>query len=133
MKQCQGLYFPSCVNHTDNVSIISSFTFFIEKQNRKSAGIHKNSTIPSANRISITFIKYSIPKQQNIHLVHVPMEHTPERDQIPGHKRNLNKFKRTEIIQRVSSDYKRINLAIKKRKLTKKSPNIQETNEHTSK
>lgn len=70
------------------------------------------------------FIKYSIPKQQNIHLVHVPMEHTPERDQIPGHKRNLNTFKRLEIIQRVSSDYKRIKLEIKKRKLTKKSPNI---------
>ena len=97
---------------------------FIEKQNRKSAGIHKNSTISSTNRISIIFIKYSIPKQQNIHLVHVTMEHTPERDQIPGHKRNLNKFKRLEIIQRVSSDYKRIKLEIKKRKLTKKSPNI---------
>lgn len=54
-------------------------------------------------------------------------------DYIVSHRSNLHKFKRTEIIQTMLSDYNEIKLGISNREITKHFPNTAKETTHIKK
>ena len=62
--------------------------------------------------ISLLSSGHSIQMQKNTPSSQVHVEHYPGIDHILGHKSNLSKFKKTEILSSIFSDHKAMRLDI---------------------
>lgn len=78
------------------------------------------------NQVALIFGTLQPPTAESILFILFSNAHGmfTKTDCILGHKTNLNKCKRTEIIQSMLSDYNRIKLQIIYRKIPEKSPKI---------
>ena len=77
----------------------------------------------------MTFIQYSTQQLQNTHYLIACETHT-KIDHVLGHKTNLNKFRRTAVIQSVLSDHSSMKLEITRGKKTGKSSNTEKLKTH---
>ena len=84
--------------------------------------------------ISLISSGHSIQMQKNTPSSQVHMEHSPGQTKILGHKLNLSKLKKIEIISSIFSDDNavRLDMLPKKKKKCKKHKQL-ETKQHVSK
>ena len=75
------------------------------------------------DQMDLTYTEHSIQKQQDAHSSQANMKHFPGYIML-GHKTNLNKFKKTEIISSIVSNHNGTKIEINYQKKTVKFTNV---------